>query len=359
MLPYAHVPKGDFGMPEGRLMQATEAATARRVVQNDGPFRLSVVVPIYNEEANIPTFLERVVPLLERATPDYEIVCVNDGSSDQTLAVLLAARSLNPRLKIIDLTRNFGKEAALTAGLDFTTGDAVIPLDADLQDPPELIPDLLAKWREGNDVVLAIRVDRNSDTRVKRGSANLFYRVLASMSEVPIPSNAGDFRLMDRRVIEAVRNMPERTRFMKGMFAWLGFRQARITYVRPARGAGSTKWRLWSLWNFALDGILSFTTLPLRIWTYFGLTVALAALAYGLYIVLRTLIYGIDVPGYASILVMLLFFSGMNMIGLGILGEYVGRIFVETKRRPLYLAREIIGFEASAAVPISREARIG
>lgn len=317
----------------------------QRVAGNDR-FRLSLVVPMYNEEASLPLFLDRVVPLVERITPDYEIVCVNDGSSDRTLTVLTAARGANPCIKIVDLTRNFGKETALTAGLDFATGDAVIPLDADLQDPPELIPDLVAKWREGNDMVVAVRRDRSSDRLAKRGSANLFYRVIAPMSEVPIPANAGDFRLMDRRVAEALRRMPERTRFMKGMFAWLGFRQATVSYVRPARAAGSTKWPLWRLWNFALDGIFSFTTLPLRVWTYFGLGVALVALAYMLFVILRTLIYGVDVPGYASIIVMLLFFNGMNMIGLGVLGEYLGRVFIEVKQRPLYLVRDAIGFDS-------------
>jgi glycosyltransferase involved in cell wall biosynthesis len=301
---------------------------------------------MYNEEASLPIFLDRVVPLVERVTPDYEIVCVNDGSSDRTLAVLTAARKANPFIKIVDLTRNFGKEAALTAGLDFATGDAVIPLDADLQDPPELIPDLVAKWREGHDMVVAVRRDRGSDTFAKRSSANLFYRVIACLSEVPIPANTGDFRLMDRHVVAALKGMPERTRFMKGMFAWLGFKQATITYVRPARHAGSTKWRFWRLWNFALDGIFSFTTLPLKVWTYFGLAVAAVALAYMLFVILRTLIYGIDVPGYASIVVMLLFFSGMNMIGLGIVGEYLGRVFIEVKQRPLYLVRDAIGFES-------------
>lgn len=310
------------------------------------PFRLSLVVPMYNEEEGLSTFLDRVVPHVEPLTEDYEIVCVNDGSSDRTVALLKEARKTNPRIKIIDLTRNFGKEAALTAGIDFATGDALIPLDADLQDPPELIPDLVAKWREGNDMVVAVRGDRGSDTFFKRSSANMFYRVIARLSEVPVPANAGDFRLMDSRVIAALKRMPERTRFMKGMFAWLGFRQATITYTRPGRLAGSTKWRLWRLWNFALDGIFSFTTLPLRVWTYFGLATAAVAFLYMLLIIVRTLVYGISVPGYASVVVILLFFSGMNMIGLGILGEYLGRVFVEVKKRPIYLVRDAVGFQS-------------
>lgn len=318
-------------------------------------FRLSLVVPMYDEEASLPAFLERVVPVLERVTPDYEVVCVNDGSSDRTRALLLAAHENDRRVKVVDLSRNFGKEIALSAGIDFASGDAVVPLDADLQDPPELIPELVAKWCEGYDMVVAVRRDRSSDTLVKRGAAALFYRLSARIAEMPLPENAGDFRLMDRRVVDALKRMPERTRFMKGMFAWLGFRQTRITYVRPSRVAGATKWRPWKLWNFALDGIFCLTTLPLRIWTYFGFAVATAALAYMLFIVVRTLVQGVDVPGYASIVVILLFFSGMNMIGLGMLGEYLGRVFIEVKRRPLYLVRDAVGFDPPTTVGEAEE----
>ncbi len=309
------------------------------------PFRLSLVVAAYNEEASLPAFFERTIPEVEKVTQDYEIICVNDGSTDATLDTFIAVRASNPKLKILDLTRNFGKEAALSAGLDHTSGDAVIPIDADLQDPPELIPELVAKWREGNDVVVALRRDRSSDSFLKRSFASLFYRVIARLSEVPIPTDAGDFRLMDRRVIDALRQVPERTRFMKGIFAWLGFRQAHVTYVRHSRAAGTTKWQIGRLWNLALDGIFSFTTLPLRIWTYFGLAIAFFALVYMVFIILRTVVYGVDVPGYASIIVLILFFSGMNMIGLGVIGEYLGRIFVEVKQRPIYLVRDAIGFE--------------
>jgi polyisoprenyl-phosphate glycosyltransferase len=312
-----------------------------------GPFRLSLVVPVFNEEAALESFLDRVVPIVKRTTTDYEIVCVNDGSSDGSLVKLAMARVANPRIKIVDLSRNFGKEAALTAGLRYASGDAVIPLDADLQDPPELIPDLVAKWREGYDMVVAVRRDRGSDSLAKRGTANLFYRVMRRLSDVPVLAHAGDFRLIDRKVVEALKLLPERTRFMKGMFAWIGFRQATITYVRPARVAGRSNWRYWGLWNFALDGLLSSTTLPLRIWTYLGLGIAGAALGYMLFIVSRTLIYGIDVPGYASLAAMLLFFSGMNMIGLGIIGEYLGRVFIEVKQRPQFLVRQAIGFNAA------------
>lgn len=304
---------------------------------------------MYNEEEVILQFFERVVPIVRGITSDYEIVCVNDGSTDRTWQLLHAASHQNAQIKSVHLSRNFGKEVALTAGIDYTCGDAVIPLDADLQDPPELIPELVAKWREGYDVVLAVRLDRRSETLAKRLTASLFYRLIARLGDVPIPANVGDFRLMDRRVIEALQRLPERTRFMKGLFAWLGFRQATIGYVRPPRVAGTSKWQYWRLWNFALEGVFSFSTLPLRIWTYVGMAVACGALGYSGFIVGRTLFYGRDVPGYASLLVLLLFFSGLNMIGLGILGEYLGRVFMEVKQRPLYLVREVVGFEAFSA----------
>lgn len=314
-------------------------------------YRLSLVVPVYNEESALEPFLTRVVPLVEALAVPYEILCVNDGSTDGSLERLVEARLHNPNIKIVNLTRNFGKEQALTAGIDLSNGDAVIPIDADLQDPPELISNMIEKWREGFDMVVAVRRDRSQDTFTKRKSASLFYRVIGHVADVPIPANAGDFRLMDRRVVEALKLLPERTRFMKGIFAWLGFRQTAVFYDRPARAAGVSKWRFWQLWNFALEGIFSFTTLPLRVWTYFGIAAALLALVYMTYIIVRTLLWGSDVPGYASMMVMILFFSGVNMIGLGVIGEYLGRMFVEVKRRPLYLIRDVIGFEEEPDPP--------
>jgi len=308
---------------------------------------ISVVVPMYNEEEVIDAFFEAITPVLRSLTKDYEIICVNDGSSDMTLPKLIAARGMNPAIKIIDLSRNFGKELALTAGLDFASGDAVVPIDADLQDPPELIVEMVEKWRDGADMVIAVRTDRGTDGWFKRTSAGLFYRIAGRLSDTGIPNNAGDFRLMDRKVIDALKALPERTRFMKGIFAWLGFKQAEVTYSRPKRVAGTTKWKFWKLWNFALEGIFSFTTLPLRIWTYMGFAISIIAPAYALLIILRTMFFGVGVPGYASTIVIILFFSGLNMLGLGILGEYVGRVFIEVKRRPLYLVRETIGVEKS------------
>ena len=304
---------------------------------------LSIIVPMFNEESNIAPFFESVVPILERLEENYEVVCVNDGSSDKTLEFLEAQNRKNPFVKVIHLSRNFGKEAALTAGLNWAQGDAIVPIDADLQDPPELIPELVEKWRQGYKVVLCRRTDRRSDGFFKRTASGMFYWLSGKMSDIPIPFNVGDFRLMDRQVVDALKLFPERTRYMKGLFAWLGFDQTCVGYVRPARKEGTTKWNFLSLWNFALDGIFSFSTLPLRIWTYMGGSVAVLASFYMIFIVFRVLIMGIDVPGYASTLVVILFFSGLNMVGLGILGEYVGRIFAEVKRRPIYIIEKTVG----------------
>ena len=310
---------------------------------------LSIVVPVYNEAEALPHFFAKVTDVLKNVTDAYEIVCVDDRSTDDTPELLRQKQGLDDRVKIITLTRNFGKEAALTAGLDYASGDAVIPIDADLQDPPELIPQLVEKWNEGYDVVLAIRTDRGGDSFAKRVTANLFYDLVGRLSKTPIQKNAGDFRLMDRKVIEALKLMPERSRFMKGLFAWVGFRQTTVTYTRAPRISGSTKWPGWTLWNFALDGLFSFTTVPLRIWTYIGLTVAGFAITYMMIIIVRVIFLGIDVPGYASLIVTLTFFSGLNMIGLGVLGEYMGRVFMEVKRRPLYLVDETQGFDDKPA----------
>lgn len=311
----------------------------------DQPHSLSVVVPMYNEGELLGVFFARIRAILKELTEDFEILCVNDGSTDDTLERLRDFAQADPRIKVLSLTRNFGKEAALTAGLDYASGDAVIPMDADLQDPPELIPTMVEKWREGFDMVIAVRQERSSDAVMKRASARGFYWLASKLSDTPIPANAGDFRLLDRRVVLALRKLPERTRFMKGLFGWLGFKQAKVYYARPERAAGRTKWRFWGLWNLALDGIFSFSTLPLRMWTYLGALLALVSLSYGAYIVIRTVLFGVDIPGYASLATMILFFSGINMVGLGIIGEYLGRVFLETKARPLYLIRESIGLD--------------
>lgn len=301
---------------------------------------LSIVCPMHNEQASIAAFFGRVLPVLDALGEAFEIVCVNDGSQDATLEMLLAARQRESRIRILNLSRNFGKEAALTCGIDHARGDAVIPLDADLQDPPEMIAEMVRLWRQGFDVVLAQRVDRGTDRFFKRKTANWFYHLHNAISEPNITPNVGDFRLMDRKVVEALKSLPERRRFMKGLFAWVGFRQATIPYTREARHAGESKFSSWKLWNFALEGVTSFSTAPLRIWTYLGLAIALSAFVYGAFIVGRVLLFGIDLPGYASLVTVVLFLGGIQLIGLGILGEYLGRIYSETKQRPVYIVRD-------------------
>lgn len=298
---------------------------------------ISIVCPMYNESDSIALFLDTLVPVLTPLADDFEIVCINDGSTDDTLEVLRDRQAECPQLRVINLSRNFGKEAALTAGLDRARGDVVIPIDADLQDPPELIPKMLEKHHEGFDVVLARRMDRSSDTFLKRVTAGGFYRLLDVISDVSIPRDVGDFRLLSRRVLNELMNLPENQRFMKGMFAWVGFNTAYIDYERPQRASGKSRFNGWKLWNFAVEGITSFSMAPLRIWTYLGVFVAATAFLYGSWIILRTLIYGIDVPGYASLVTMVLFLGGIQLIGIGIIGEYIGRIYLESKRRPVYV----------------------
>lgn len=311
---------------------------------------LSILVPICNEAPNIEPFLGRLQPVLDRIGVSFEILFINDGSRDDSVARLLVAQRSIPQIRIVDLSRNFGKEAALTAGLDLARGQAAIPIDCDLQDPPETIPELFRHWREeGFEIVRAQRADRSSDSYLKRASAAWFYRVQNSIAETPIPADAGDFCLLDRKVIEALKALPERKRFMKGLFAWVGFRQALVPYKREARSAGESKWPAWKLWNFAIDAITGFSSVPLRLWTYVGAAIALSAFAYASFIVIRTLIYGIDFPGYASLFTAVLFMGGVQLVTLGIIGEYVGRIYVETKGRPLYLVRDVL--EAGAAQP--------
>jgi glycosyltransferase involved in cell wall biosynthesis len=301
---------------------------------------LSLVVPCYNESDSIGKFFDRVVPILESIDRmRFEIVLVNDGSSDNTLDEMLACAYRDQRVRVVDLTRNFGKEAALTAGLDEALGDAVIPMDVDLQDPPSLIPELVAHWREGAEVVLAQRSSRECDSWLKRVTAAAYYSIHNRLSDLKLPVNVGDFRLMDRVVINALKQLPERHRFMKGLFAWVGYRTAIVRYEREPRSAGSSKFSAWRLWNLALEGITSFSTLPLRSWTYIGLLIAFSAFIYGTFIVARTLIYGVDVPGYASLLSVVLFLGGIQLVGLGVVGEYIGRIYDEAKGRPIYLVR--------------------
>ena len=302
---------------------------------------ISIVCPFYNEQEVIEDFFGRLISVLNATGDEFEIVCVNDGSRDKTLPGLLAAQNRYPGIRIVDLSRNYGKEAALTAGLDLARGDAVIPIDADLQDPPELIPRMLEKWRAGFDVVLAQRVDRSSDSWLKSHTARWFYRIHNRVANVQLTENVGDFRLLDRCVVEAIRRLPERQRFMKGLFAWVGFKTTAVEYVRQARSGGTSKFGGWWLWNLALEGVTSFSTMPLRVWTYVGLVVAGVSLGYGAFIVVRTLIHGVDMPGYASVFVAITFLGGLQLIGLGVIGEYLGRIYTEAKQRPIYIVRKI------------------
>lgn len=304
---------------------------------------ISIVCPFYNEGPGVSAFYAAMTAEFAQL-PGYafEVVCVDDGSKDDTLARLIALAENDARFRVVELSRNFGKEAALTAGLDEVHGDAVIPIDADLQDPPALVSRLIVAWEEsGADVVLAKRSDRASDSAAKRFSAAAFYDMHNWVSQIKIPANVGDCRLMTRMVVDALKQLPEKQRFMKGLFAWVGFKTVTIEYTREKRFAGTSKFSGWKLWNFALEGITSFSSLPLRIWTYVGMVGALVTLGYGLFIVLRTIIQGVDVPGYASLLVSILFFGSLQLMGLGMLGEYVGRIYMESKRRPTYLVRKV------------------
>lgn len=308
-------------------------------------FFLSIVVPMHNEEENIDVFFSRVLSVVEKLTPDYEIICVNDGSTDATLKKLLEYHKNNSVIKIISLSRNFGKERALTAGLDYARGDAVIPIDADLQDPPERIEELVHKWQEGYEVVYATRKVRRGESLLRRAITALFYILINKISEIPIPRDTGDFRLLDKRVVEALCQLPESGRFMKGLFSWVGFTQTAILYDRQPRYAGKTSWNYWKLWNFSLDGFTSFSFLPVRIWSYVGIFISLLSILFAIYFILLKLIKGIDIPGYASLMVVLLFLGGIILIGLGIQGEYIGRIFNEVKKRPLYFVSTIWGLE--------------
>ena len=302
---------------------------------------VSIVVPCHDEAASILAFHAAVTEAMAGAGCAHELVFVDDGSDDRTLELLLTLARQDNRVKVVELSRNFGKEAALTAGLDHASGDAVIPMDADLQDPPGLLPVLIAEWRNGAEVVLAIRVDRQADSWLKRSTAAAFYSVFNRFAPTRIPRNAGDFRLMDRSVVDAVCQLQERNRFMKGLFAWVGFRTVQVTYRREARLAGQSKFSGWKLWNFALEGITSFSTAPLRIWTYVGMLGAFVAASYGLFMIIDTLLYGRDVPGYASLMVVILFLGSLQLTALGVIGEYIGRSYIESKGRPRYIIRKV------------------
>lgn len=310
--------------------------------QSSHEVKISLIIPVYNEEDAIPIFIKKIDDIfLENNNIYFELVFINDGSNDKTLSLLIEKHNEDHRIKVIDLTRNFGKEAALTAGLDAATGDVIVPIDVDLQDPPEIIIDMLRLWNEGFEVVAARRVNRNSDNYLKRTTSSMFYKLHNIIADQQIPENVGDFRLMDRKVVNALKELPETQRFMKGIFAWTGFKTTYVDYSRPIRSAGDTKFNGWKLWNFALEGLTSFSTTPLKIWSYIGLFVAFSSMLYGVYILLRAFFFGTDVPGYPSIFVAITFLGGLQILGIGVLGEYLGRTYIESKRRPIYLIRKL------------------
>ena len=331
----------------GRLQEGRVASLgpARAPILPD----ISLIVPVFNEEGSIAAFLQRTTPVLDNIGLAWEILFVNDGSSDGTLDLIHAAHARDARVRAIDFSRNFGKEIALCAGLDHALGRAVVPIDVDLQDPPELITEMVARWRQGFDVVLAQRTDRSSDAWTKRMTAAIFYKILGRLSDVPIPPNVGDFRLLDARVVESLRGYRERARFMKGIMASVGYRTCTIPYARDNRAIGKSRFRPFQLIRLAIEGIVSFSDAPLKVWTYIGGLASLGAGLYALFIMLRTVVFGIDVPGYASLIIFTLLFNGLTLMGLGIQGEYIARIFSEVKARPLYLVRGMIGLDPPAS----------
>lgn len=298
---------------------------------------ISMICPFYNEEDIADLFLTSITTELDKLGRSYEVLCINDGSADNTLNILIQAKTKYPQIRILNLSRNFGKEAALTAGLDLARGDLVIPIDTDLEDPPSLISEMIHLSGQGYDVVLAHRTNRPYDSFFKKKSAGFFYKIHNKISNVQIHENVGDYRLMTRKVVDAVKLLPENQRFMKGIFAWVGFKTASIDYTRAERPAGKTKFSNWRLWNLAIEGVTSFSTVPLSIWLYIGSIMSLLSFLYGSFIIVYTLLTDAVVPGYASVITAVLFLGGIQLIGIGVLGEYIGRVYIETKSRPVYI----------------------
>ncbi|MBK8210272.1 MAG: glycosyltransferase family 2 protein [Rhodospirillales bacterium] len=319
---------------------------------------LSVVVPMCNESRTCSHSLSRLVPVLERIGMEWEIVCIDDGSSDNTALQLAECRKSEPRLKIVRLSRNFGKEVGLAAGLKYARGDALVLMDADLQHPPELIETFVDRWRAGFDMVYGIRRRWHGASRARQVAGKAFYKIFAVMTHTRLPRGAGDFRLLDRCVVDALNLCTERSRFTNGLYAWVGFRHIGVPFDVDQRVYGRSGWSLFALWRFAVDAITAFSMMPLRVWSYIGVVVSLLALTYGAFIVVRTLIFGSDVPGYASLIAAITFFAGVQLIGLGVIGEYLGRVFTEVKRRPLFIVAEEVGFDMAQPVqPPSDESK--
>lgn len=330
-------------------MTQTIQKNMTELLPRNGYPSISVVAPAYNEQDVLQEFYRRVTSVVSELGCSYEIVLVNDGSSDNTLALMHELHNNDPRVTVVDLSRNFGKEIALTAGLDHTHGEAVVILDADLQDPPELIPKMIEGWREGYEIIYGVRTQRDGETWLKKASASAFYRLIQRVSRVRIPRDTGDFRLMSRRTISEMGKLREQHRFMKGLFAWIGFPSKPIYYSRDARVAGETKWNYWNLLNLAVEGITSFSIAPLKIATYTGVSVAFLSLLYAAVVVWKTLLYGDPVQGYPSLMVVVLFLGGVQLISVGVLGEYIGRIFNEVKMRPLYLINRVLPSNLNSA----------
>lgn len=317
----------------------TTTATKKKTTEKRS--LLSIVVPAYNEQEVIEEFNQRTLAVLDSLSDiDSEIIYINDGSRDATLGILIKLMQEDSRVQVLDLSRNFGKEAAMTAGIDYTNGDAVVVIDADLQDPPELIPDMVREWREGYHVVCMQRQSRDGETALKKATAQGFYSLMGKMGQIRIPKNVGDFRLMSRQAADALKQLPERTRFMKGLFAWVGYSTKLLPYKRDARHAGVSKFNYWRLWNFALEGITSFSVAPLKIASYFGVFTAFLSMGYGIFVLGKAFLYGDPVPGYPSLMVVVLFLGGLQLLAIGIVGEYLGRMFIESKQRPLYLLNQ-------------------
>lgn len=340
----------------GPGIKAKTGAISSKVLRAEKPL-ISIIAAFYNEEKTVHAFFGEIERVMNTLQCDVEYICVNDGSNDDTLELLCARIAANPRIRVVDLARNFGKEAAITAGLAHAKGDAVVAIDADLQDPPALIPAFIAKWREGYDVAYGVRTCRKVDSPLKRWTARGFYTLFNRMADVPIPPGAGDFRLVDRRVVDALLQLPERNRFMKGLYSWVGFRQIGVEYIRAPRVAGSTGWSYRRLADFAIDGITSFTIAPLRIASLVGLAVSLLGFLFAIYLISKTLILGIDVPGYASVMVAIMFLGGIQLVCLGLIGEYLGRLYIEAKARPLYVVSNI--FDRSALVGTQAFGHVG
>lgn len=301
----------------------------------------SIIIPVKDESEGIDHLFNRLNPILEQLPTQYELVFVNDGSDDNTLELLLGKQTQDKHINIVDLSRNFGKEAALYAGFDNCNGDAAISIDADLQDPPELILEMVNHWLDGYEVVTAVRENRDTDTTTKKKTAGMFYKLMNRISDTKFTENAGDYRLLNRAAINAFLELKEKIRFNKGLLSWIGFKEKLVYHAREERAAGQTKWNYWKLFKFSIDGITSFSKAPLEIWSYLGVLIAFISFIYGSIIIFKSLFFGVDTPGYPSIVTFILFFSGLQMIGIGMLGSYIGRIFIETKHRPIYILRKV------------------